>query len=236
MKPVIGISANYDYESSRHMLSDFYVASVRAAGGRAIILPSGEDNGLADEYLGICQGLMLSGGGDLDPALWGELPSPRLGEITPQRDSVEMALARRALAINLPLLGICRGCQVLAVAAGGSLYQDLAGDLCHMQKAPRNYPIHAIFIEPGTRLERILGQNRIKVNSFHHQAVKQPGKGFLVTARAADGTVEAIESPDHGFALGVQWHPECMDDEASKLIFKSLVAAATEVRANITGI
>lgn len=234
MKPIIGICADYSYETAKHCLGDGYVASVREAGGDVIIIPPGDDEDMIEVYLDICDGLVLSGGGDIDPAFWGEQPSPHLAEICPRRDSFELNLARRAIARDIPLLGICRGCQVINVAEGGSLVQDLA-DLCHYQKAPRDYPFHAIFIKSGTVLARIIGPSEVRVNSFHHQAINRLGKDLLVSAWAADDTVEAIESHTHPYLLGVQWHPECITDENSHRLFSSLVASAAKVRPNKTG-
>jgi len=226
MKPVIGISADYSYEVVKHCLGDGYVASVRAAGGEVLILPPGDDEGTIARYLDICDGLILSGGGDLDPIFWGEQPSAGLGEICPRRDVFELALTRQALALDIPLLGICRGCQVINVAAGGSLLQDISSDLCHNQKAPRDYPFHAIFIEPETILARLIGQAEVRVNSFHHQALGKPGHGLLISARAADGMAEALESSAYNYLLGVQWHPETLRDRASHQIFSGLVQSA----------
>jgi len=230
MKPIIGISADYSNEAGKYCLGDDYVASLRQAGGNVMLLPPGDDESLIDGYLDVCDALVLSGGGDIDPAFWGEQPSPRLGEICPRRDSFELNLARQAIQRDLPLLGICRGCQVINVAAGGSLVQDLAGDLCHYQKAPRDYPFHAIFIESDTILAGIIGQSEVRVNSFHHQGVGKLGRDLLISARAVDGTVEAIESPSHNYLLGVQWHPETMRDRVSHLIFSRLVQAAGDYK------
>lgn len=226
MRPIIGLSADYSYELSKHCLGDAYVASVRAAGGEVVILPPSDDEGTIARYLDICDGLILSGGGDLDPVFWGEQPSVRLGEVCPRRDVFELALARQALALDIPLLGICRGCQVINVAAGGSLLQDLSSDLCHNQKAPRDYPFHAIFIEPETILARLIGQTEVRVNSFHHQAIDKPARGLFISARTADGTAEALESPAGNYLLGVQWHPETLRDRTSHLIFSGLVQTA----------
>ncbi|MGE5390184.1 MAG: gamma-glutamyl-gamma-aminobutyrate hydrolase family protein [Deltaproteobacteria bacterium] len=226
MRPIIGISADYSYEVVKHCLGDGYVASVRQAGGSVIILPPSDDDAMIEEYLDICHGLILSGGGDIDPAFWGELPSPRLGEINPRRDGFELALARRALERDIPILGICRGCQLLNVACGGSLQQHIDSPLAHDQKAPRDYPFHAIFIEPDTALASIIGRGEIRVNSFHHQAAADLGQGLIISARTADGTVEAIESRSHRYMLGLQWHPETMNDMFSQRIFSSLVKAS----------
>lgn len=228
MKPIIGISADYNWETGKHCLGEGYVASVRQAGGSVMILPPGDNEALIEEYLEICHGLILSGGGDIDPIFWNEGPSFHLGEINPRRDSFELALAKRAMELDLPVLGICRGCQLLNVAAGGTLIQHIASGFCHDQKAPRDYPVHAIVIEPETILERIIGLREIRVNSFHHQAIGVPGQGFTITARAADGTVEAIESRAHRFALGLQWHPETMNDPLSQRIFYRLVRVSAE--------
>jgi putative glutamine amidotransferase len=125
-------------------------------------------------------------------------------------------------------LGICRGCQVLNVAAGGTLLQDINTPMAHQQKAPRNYPFHDILIKPDTLLSTILNESTIRVNSFHHQAVNQPGSGMCISAQSPDGIIEAIESREAPFILGVQWHPECMTDISSKRLFSALVRVAKE--------
>lgn len=226
MRPIIGITGSCQPENNAFMFKDFYVSSVANAGGIAVLLPSTMDEGLIEEYFGICQGFIFSGGGDLDPVYWGEYPQPRCGEIDPVRDRFEIRLARKALEYPKAVLGICRGCQILNVAAGGSLVQDIISPMGHTQKAPRNHPFHDIFIEKGSRLEAIIGDEHIRVNSFHHQAVKRPGRGLHITARADDGTVEAIESGAYPFYIGVQWHPECLGDENSARLFTALTAAA----------
>ncbi len=137
--------------------------------------------------------LIFTGGGDLDPSYFGQAPAAMLGDVNPLRDEFEIKLARKALASGQATLGICRGCQILNVAAGGSLIQHITTDLCHEQKAPRDYPIHDIFIASDSQLSRILGSEKIRVNSFHHQAVDQAGDGIFCSAYAQDGTVEAIE-------------------------------------------
>jgi putative glutamine amidotransferase len=226
MKPIIGITGNYQSENNSFMFKDFYVSAIIAAGGTAILLPGTMDEGLIDDYLRICQGFVFSGGGDLDPIYWGEYPQVRCGEIDPLRDWFELSLARQACVFSKAVLGICRGCQILNVAAGGGLVQDIISPMSHNQKAPRNHPFHDIFIEKYSRLGIIVGDEQIRVNSFHHQAVKQPGQGLYVTAMADDGTIEAIESRDYPFCLGVQWHPECLGDASSARLFAALIAAA----------
>ncbi len=185
-------------------------------------------------------GLVLSGGFDIDPRLFGEEPLPGLGRLEPDRDVWEVALVRAALGRDLPLLAICRGMQLLNVAMGGDMYQDLAsqrpGSAKHFQEAPGWWPSHAVRVEPGSRLASLLGCEgpptagsgggagaatdppgsggfTLTVNSLHHQAIRGPGHGLRVVATAPDGVAEAVESPDHRFVLGVQWHPELMEGD-----------------------
>lgn len=229
LRPVIGISANYYETENEYALRKTYVQMIEEAGGIPVILPPGRNEEVGAAHLRLCSGLVLSGGGDLDPFYWGELPGPHNGEINPLRDTFEIELARQALTQDIPVLGICRGCQVLNVAAGGSLIQHLdSPGLSHQQKAPRNYPIHAILIERNSLLMGIVGQEQIRVNSFHHQAIRKPGTGLWVTACAPDGTVEAVESRQNRFALGVQWHPECLEDRYSALLFTALIKEAEQ--------
>lgn len=226
MKPVIGITGSYQPENNVFLHKDFFVAAITKAGGLAVLLPSTMDEKLIQEYFNICQGFVFSGGGDMDPVYWGEFPQPGCGEIDPVRDRFEFSLAEKALAFPKAILGICRGCQILNAAAGGSLVQDVHSRMSHVQKAPRSHSFHDIFIEKESRLRKILGDDHIRVNSFHHQAVKEPGQGLYITALAGDGTVEAIESTQHPFYIGVQWHPECMRDEHSARLFKALTVTA----------
>lgn len=228
MKAVIGITANYDLEEKTFLLREFYVNSVIQAGGLPLILPATSQGELADEYFNLCNGLLFTGGGDLDPAYFGQAPSARLGTVNPRRDEFEISLARKALACGKAALGICRGCQIMNAAAGGSLIQHIESNLCHDQKAPRDYPIHDIFIANDSQLFRILGSEKIKVNSFHHQAVDQAGEGISLSAYAQDGIAEAIEFKGDSFYLGVQWHPECMTDFSARRLFAALVQRSVQ--------
>jgi putative glutamine amidotransferase len=231
LRPIIGITSNYELEENYHYLSDAYVTAINNAGGAAIIVPVEEAS--LDDYTRICHGILLSGGGDIDPVYWNELPSWSLGNINPLRDQFEISLARKCLSLGMPVLGICRGCQVLNVADGGSLIQDIRSRMSHQQKAPRNYPFHAIFIEEGTSLFEIFNKSCIKVNSFHHQAVKKAGDQLKVSAQSEDSTIEAIEKKDHPFAVGVQWHPECMEDENSARLFKAFIDKAAAYKQKV---
>lgn len=213
----IGITASLNYESAAITVPTDYVEAVRRARGVPWILPLFSitgDRREPSDYLVDMDGLLLSGGVDLDPARFGEEPLPGLGSVSPERDDFELALTRYALGKGIPILAICRGIQVLNVAAGGSLYQDIesqvGGALGHYQKAPRWHPVHTISLSRETRLAEIIGSSRMSVNSLHHQAVRELGKGMVVAARAPDGIVEAIERPDAPFVIGVQWHPENM--------------------------
>ena len=226
MRSVIGVTGNHDGEEHSFWVRDYYVKSLETAGATALVLPPTQENEIITDYLKICDGVLFSGGGDVDPVHWGENPRPGLGQINPLRDTFELELAHQALTADVPVLGICRGCQVLNVAAGGSLLQDIRSHLLHDQNAPRDYPIHAIVVEKGSLLKKVLDSQEIRVNSFHHQAVKDPGRGFKICAWAPDGVIEAIESTKHRWALGVQWHPECMTDEFSQRLFAGLVKAS----------
>ncbi|MCL4440497.1 MAG: gamma-glutamyl-gamma-aminobutyrate hydrolase family protein, partial [Firmicutes bacterium] len=187
--------------------------------------------GMARRYLELVDGLLLSGGGDVEPRYFGQEPMCGTGKVFPERDSFEIELVRVALQQDLPVVSICRGIQVLNIALGGDIYQDIfsqvPGALEHSQKIPRSFPWHKVDLVPGSRLGKIFGREEIRVNSFHHQAVKTVAPGFEVTARAADGLTEAIESSERRFAIGVQWHPEAMapTDPMSIKLFEAFAVA-----------
>jgi putative glutamine amidotransferase len=177
---------------------------------------------------------MLTGGGDVDPSLFGEAAHPATYEVDRQRDEMEIALARWALRDDKPLFAICRGIQVMNVALGGSLVQDLPTQwpnaLPHsgsQHGLPRHEAAHSVTIEPDTRLARILGATRVPVNSFHHQAINRLAEGLRIVARADDGVIEAVEAPHRRYYLGVQWHPEDMAPERADMmrLFREFVAA-----------
>jgi putative glutamine amidotransferase len=186
---------------------------------------------------GRLDGLLLPGGVDVAPALYGEDPHPKLGKVEGPLDEAELVLARWALADGLPLLGVCRGIQTLNVAAGGTLYQDLPSQYpgalrhsCSPPDYPRQHRAHAVHVEPGSRLATILNAHETMVNSRHHQAVKDLAPGFVVSARAPDGVIEGIEGEDERFAVGIQWHPESLaaDDPQMLALFQALVRAARQ--------
>lgn len=230
-QPLIGISCHYDAARLAWQLGEAYAAAVYRAGGLPVALLPG-DPGAAAVILERLDGVILAGGVDVDPVHWGEEPLPGCGEIVPAADAFELALARGCLQYGKPLLGICRGMQVLNVAAGGTLYQDihtqLTGVLKHSQQAPRSYATHKICLSAGSLLGRLLGCRELRVNSFHHQAVCRPAGGLRVAARSADGVIEAVEHVDWPFVLGVQFHPEAMWQQNAVFLelFNALVRAS----------
>lgn len=229
-KPIIGITPDYSYETKKYMLHEDYVTAIEKAGGCPILLTPHQP--LPDFF----DGILLSGGGDIDPLLFGEEPLLQSGEISPLRDAYEIRLCHEALAKNLPILGICRGMQVMNIAAGGSIYQDIgvqAGtSLKHSQQAPRSYGTHSIIMEENTLLFKLWNKKCTVVNSLHHQAVRQLGEGFVASAHSADGLAEAIEHQNNPFALGVQWHPEAMQTEEQSLLFAAFLQAAAAYKQN----
>ncbi len=230
-RPRIGISVEVPRRAGFFELRDDYVRSVEQAGGLPLLLAPGRPED-APELLACVDGLLLTGGCDVDPELYGAAAHPRLGRVSRERDLFELALCRQAMSADLPLLAICRGHQVLNVAAGGTLVQDLPSDLTgvldHDPDVERWHPAHEVVVEPGSRLHGVLGEERIRVNSFHHQAVGRLGEGLLVSARATDSVVEGIEMPGRRLVLGVQCHPESYWDQGGlfRTLFDALITEA----------
>lgn len=215
-RPVIGITGNYGDLTCK--LAEGYYKSVLKAGGIPIIIPPLADTDAIINTLDIIDGLILSGGGDYDPRYANEEPNPKLGEINEERDLPELFITRLAYNRQIPILGICRGIQTLAMALGGKVKQDITdiATLNHSQKEERNVPTHNVIIEKDSilsQLYKLTDKNAtLKVNSFHHQAVCDCGDKFRVVAKSEDGIVEAMESREFKSIIGVQWHPECLDD------------------------
>jgi putative glutamine amidotransferase len=226
-RPAIGVTRCSKLED--------YLASVEQAGARARVLEVTES---PRKVLGEVDGLLLTGGGDVDPVFYGEDRHPLTDDAEPGRDEFEIDLARRAMSGGVPLLAICRGAQVLNVAAGGTLVQDIPSlvrsDQSHAVKEPKDRACHEISIVSGTKLSGVLGGQMdaacsCRVNSRHHQAVARTGDGLVVSARAGDGIVEAIEQPDAPFCIGVQWHPENFWRSGEfRPLFDAFVRAARE--------
>ena len=218
-----------------YALSD-YSQAILHAGGAPVIVPTAQDQKSLRAILDSVQGLILSGGPDVHPRRYGEEPLAGLGEVDDALDHMELMAARLAIEKNLPLLGICRGIQVLNITLGGTLYQDIPSQvpesICHTPKTDKAVNTHAVRIQAGSRLHKLLHKREIWVNGKHHQALKDLATGLVVAARAKDGVVEAVEFPGKRFIVGVQWHPEgtWREDSYSQKLFSAFVQAAAARR------
>ncbi|HBX22595.1 MAG TPA: peptidase C26 [Desulfotomaculum sp.] len=240
MPPIIGISCCYEPGLDRYHLARDYVQAVQTNGGIPVILPP---NGSVDTntLLDVVDGLILSGGGDIDPGMFGEEPWPENGTIDPHRDAFEISLVTRALAMKMPLLGICRGIQVMNVAAGGTVCQDIAQVIGrpykHTQQAPRWHVTHSIKIKKKSTLFSIIGVETLRVNSFHHQMVGDLAPDFIISAYSGDGVIEGIEVPsEEFFCVGVQFHPEnlCQRHPVFRKLFEAFTVASSRYLSNKT--
>lgn len=256
MKPLIGICANYLSNDAAgmaagigaknqewQMLADDYIVAIERAGGVPVILPITEDVETLTPLLQKIDGILFSGGSDMDPNYYGEYPKFGLGLIEPKRDAHEVKLAKKILfEMDVPVLGICRGMQLLTVATGGTLYQDLQSQkpdgINHsVIKALRHHAFHPVAIEKDSLLYEIYQTDELGVNSFHHQAVKHMGQGFKATMLAPDGIIEGMEwQANDRFVVAVQWHPEMMEDKVSTIrpIFNAFVDRCKLASANLT--
>ena len=227
-QPIIGITGNYEDLTCK--LGQGYYKSVVAAGGVPIVIPPVADTNTLFNTLDHIDALILSGGGDFNPLYGGEEPSNRLHDINSERDLPELILTQMAYNRQMPILGICRGIQTLAMALGGRVWQDINEKTVtkHSQQAARSEVTHSVNIEEDSLLYQMYQENKMFVNSFHHQAVSEPGDKFRVTAKAPDGIIEGMESTEHKSIIGVQWHPECMDEGLP--IFQWLVQEAALYR------
>jgi putative glutamine amidotransferase len=232
MRPIVGITTYAEgarwgvWDLPAVLIPLAYVRAVEAAGGRALLVPPSTEG--LEETLDVLDGLLLSGGADLDPGSYGAEAHPETDGVRPERDSAEIALLEGALARDMPVLAVCRGSQVLNVARGGDLVQHLpevVGHESHKQ-VPGVFADHDVDVLPETRLHEVIGEHA-PVKSHHHQGYGRLGEGLREAARAEDGTVEAIEDPSRRFALGVLWHPEEGEDVA---LFQALVDEAKRYR------
>lgn len=215
-RPIIGITPWFDYGENKMYINRAYCEAISLSRGMPVLLPVAEDEDLLSEMIDKFDGFLLSGGSDVDAVHWGEWNYKYNGEISPLRDRMELFIAKEAVAKDKPIFGICRGIQVLNVALGGTLYQDIYSQnkeielIKHSQNAPKWYATHKVKLKEGSIVQRAHGSDLIGVNSFHHQAVKDLAPDFIITARSEDGIIEAIEHEGCKFAVGVQWHPEHM--------------------------
>jgi putative glutamine amidotransferase len=241
MPPLIGITCSRKVGPSwaeiepwqrLEIVPEDYIAAIVACGGAPVLIPVLEDAKALKAVLCTLHGLLLSGGPDVNPLLYGEEPLQALGQIDEELDRMEIRAIREAMDMDLPILGICRGIQVLNVALGGRLYQDIAsqvrGAIKHRQEAAKRVKTHSVDIEPGTLLHKITGQEKLQVNSRHHQGVREPAPSLRACARASDGVVEGIEAADRRFVMGIQWHPDGLwsTDSAAKRILTAFIEAA----------
>ena len=232
-RPLVGITASVEqcrfgaWELPAALVPFNYVQAIERAGGRALLVPPSDDG--VEETLDALDGLLFSGGADLDPAAYGQEEHPETRGVSPERDSGELALLQAALARDLPVLAVCRGSQVLNVARGGDLVQHLPDEVGHdrHRHTPGVFGDHDVTLEPSSRLAALLG-DRAPVKSHHHQGLGRVGEGLRPVAWADDGSLEALEDPERRFAVGVLWHPEAAEDAA---LFEALVAEARAYRA-----
>ena len=231
--PLIGITGNLGDKGCE--LAQGYYISVVKAGGTPVVIPPHKDKESILSLLDTLDGLVLSGGDDINPLLLGEEPLPQLHSVCPERDETELFLAREAFHRQIPTLGICRGIQVMAAVLGGKVYQDIyvqgeGAKLKHSQDMPRYTASHTVNIKEGSTLQSIVGNKQtLAVNSFHHQAVSDPGQHLMISATSPDGIIEAVESNEDKALLGVQWHPECFilnNDQSMMSLFRWLINEA----------
>jgi len=241
-KPIIGLTSSFCTHATYKMrlagVGLRYISAIYAAGGLPVVLPSDAPVEEAAYLLERIDGLLLTGGGDIAPERYGGQPHPKVYGTNAARDALEIALANAAVERGVPFLGICRGIQVLNVALGGTLYEDLADQFPHALRhrsdpvTEREMLAHGIKAEKESRLVRLLGETEFEVNSLHHQGIRDVAAGLKVSAWAPDGLVEAVELPDHPFGLAVQWHPEWLYQEhpLQQALFCGLVGAAAAHR------
>lgn len=231
-KKIIGIVPLIDYERKSYWMLPGYMQGILEAGGLPVMLPVTEEAELIRQMVSACDGFLFTGGQDVSPRLYGEEKISQCGECSPERDRMESILLQEALRADKPLLGICRGIQFLNAALGGTLYQDIPTQVQtgteHHQTPPYDIPVHEVCVKEGTALHELLGKTRLKVNSYHHQAIKELSPQLQVMAVSEDGLIEGVYMPDRKFVWAVQWHPEFSyrTDPDSRKIFAVFLAAA----------
>ncbi len=228
-RPLIGLTTRAPDEEGRYALSDRYIACVRRAGGDAILLPPGAPD--LPELLNRLQlsGLILSGGGDIEPSLYGGDTHQEIYGINTERDQSELLMVKYASVSHLPLLGICRGIQVMNVAFGGTLMAhlpDRVGEAVPHRLPEKQEVCHSVKLIAGSAIAKLMGQETVDVPSCHHQAIDRLASVFKPTAYASDGIIEAVEMPEHRFFIGVQWHPELSESPLQQKLFDAFVEAA----------
>ena len=231
MKPIIGIVPSINEIANQYYSNIENAEAIKRVGGLPYLLPYTVSKNDMEQYVNMIDGLYLAGGNDVDPKYYDEPPHEGLGEVNPARDAFELNLLTMMLHQNKPVLGVCKGMQMINVALGGDLYQDLTAQykselVQHKQQAKIIHPTHPIHMERGTTLQKIIDEEVLYVNSYHHQAVRRLGDNLIASSRATDGIIEAIESKVHSFVIGVQWHPEFLlpsHDTTSLSIYMSFI-------------
>lgn len=233
-KPLIGIVPLVDYDKESVWMLPGYMDGVTQAGGAPVILPLTDDAATLSQLVDTCDGILVTGGQDVSPALYGEAVRPECQELCPERDRMEQVLLELAFRADKPLFGICRGIQILNAALGGTLYQDLPAQhpsgVEHHMTPPYDRLGHTVSFPAGSPLEQVIGRRDMPVNSYHHQAIKDLASSLLPMAFTEDGIIEAVFMPDRKFVWAVQWHPEfCYKvDENSRKLFSAFVEAARQ--------
>ncbi len=235
-KPIIGLTPQYDYEKNRVWIGPNYLDAIRAAGGVPILLPLQVEKEELAAAANVCDGYLYTGGPDISPFRFGEETIRQCGAVVPERDKMEEDLFHIAMESDKPILGICRGIQVLNVFLGGTLYQDIQAQfpsdlsLSHSQQSGNSVLTHSITVKEGTLLHKILSKEYLQVNSFHHQAIRDLAPSLKTAGTAMDSLIEAVYLPARNFFLGVQWHPEHLfrTNAEALNIFKAFVNACTE--------
>ena len=236
-KPLIGLTTTRTPNPSGRPafgITEPYVKSIANAGGLPILIPLGLSNDDLEVLLPRLDGILFTGGYDIDPRQYGSQPHPKVEGIDADRDRVEMHLVHTLIQSGMPFLGICRGCQVINVALGGSLYEDLPeqlpGEVQHdNHDHPRNFLAHSIDIQPDSSLAQVMSSNHARVNSLHHQGVRKLAPELLATAIVPDGLIEAFELPGYPFGLAVQWHPEeLQEQEVMRNLFQTFIQSTQE--------
>ncbi len=234
MKPVIGLVPLVDESKDSFWMLPGYMEGIKAAGGIPVMLPLTDDADTIRQLLDSVSGILLTGGHDVDPEVYGETAIPECGTPCRERDAMEAELLKQALEKDTPVLGICRGIQFLNAYLGGTLYQDLPSqrpsDTDHHQNPPYDVPVHKVNIEKSSKLYKLLGTDTLEVNSYHHQAIRDKAESLKTMAVSEDGLTEAVEMPGKRFVWALQWHPEFSykTDEYSRKIFEEFVRACTE--------
>lgn len=230
MKPIIGILAKVDTERNSE-LQNAYTKAIEGSGGAPVLLPYVEDDGTIERFVDICDGFVFTGGADVDPLRYGEERKDSCGEIQHNRDELEFKVLSKVINTEKPILAICRGSQLINIALGGTLYQDISSEIdtriSHRQSEPKNSPSHDVKILPNTPLDTLMGAHQIHANSFHHQAIKTLGDGLEIMAVAEDGIIEAFYLLKNQYLRAYQWHPERLyeTDMHNRCIFDDFITA-----------